>query len=1664
MRYSIVFLLCWLPGLVLAQLTGKADTFGQELATEVVKLRSDGHNQWLGHYLAFYESDTLSDSERTLIAKTLGLLLREPGYKLVPHGLLLLDMTHLLKDSVLSIRLPLDNYLKVIYVARGGLAAEGQFQRYNDRLAQVLGQGLLYDTQKSRWTVEADSARLVAQKQYDAKRKIEVIEPLLRLDRAFLHYEDAYTRGTLAETNALYHPLRWLWEGQGGTYAWTRAGLDGGAVYCSLRSYRINCAETAWTADSVTLTYAGGPAAKLAGRLVEDFAQGGDPERLQYPQFYSQGERVEIPNILPGVDYVGGFALKGKHRYGSSDDRHAAELRIKRADTLVLRAQLREVSLEDPQINQKFVRASLLLPGGDSLYHPMIDLFFDTGTRQLRLLIDRDSPASWQPIYSSHHRMEFYIDEVSWNLANDTLHFGSAIAQEWKKFALQSQDWFDAQTYMKLNGTQYFNPIGMIYKVYLEDLKRQREAKRASQVRQKQIQQRQAEAEDQLSGFEWNDRSNENTQENPGSLDFADFGSEWNVGSQEDEEIAEEYEQEAQEEQDESYGSVEVLPAKSNPTEVKQAPDAKTQTLEVRPHYDYSVDEVLRRFGHEKSKASFLEQLRILSGAGFVDFNRQTEIITIRPKLIRWGASINHWRDYDKLVLQTYVEGGDNAYLLYPSKEINMRGVELFYLNDSVLVSAYPESYKVSVYENRTLDWAGGVKAGKANLEAKGHSAFRYSYADNKIDCDSIDYIRFVPERDKFYQPDQLSSRVLRALKRLRIEDITGAIYITQPNNKSAYKPHGMYPVFDSHTEAFVYWDEEDVQARQYSRDKLHFILDPFVIDSLETCDLRGLEFLGEFECAEIFEPFRDTLKPVADDTYGVHQLTPPAGWQAYQGKGRFYNELTMDSYGLWGNGKIEYLACQAESDTFTFHFDSVMAKTRNLRLQDGAHGGASYPDISVAHCKYTWYPKAERLVLESAYKEPFVFYNGTAEFLGRIVITPRGAYGDGVLTMGDMQLESDSIDMSDSKLTAAAGTLRVADPKLPTRLYFQAENSVLEYDVKEGQANFYSREPGVANNSFPGLQYRTSLGKGHYNHKTAEISLASNTTNPQLNFFESTNPAMRGLRFEGQVALFDTLNQRLEIKEADSIHVADAILYPDSAQVTILPSGKMNTLNNARIVFDDSTRYHQLYSAVADIQDAYNYKAKARYLYANVLGQPQEIYFNTIKVLGDSLSVGYGEILEADKFYLSEKILFRNTATITANQRFLAFEGEVKVEFDNPTFDEWIAFKDGFVNPDTVIVKIDAQKLRGKSVGMSYYASLRNRYFYQLFLEQKSASQAKDRDILTAYGALTYDKSVGKFRIGPTDKLLGKSFLGNVMETDDRLEVKTARGLMAWPVPDNPLANTLKMRVAGAMTQHGDPEKMDGQVSITLDFPKDLRSAFYKYGSRMVRDGFNQFPADLSARHTQEYLSELMVAGKETEKPDELPSQVWLEQAPKLDDLAQLKLGQYMENDLVISGLKLRYCPAANAFYTAEDANLLAMAGETLNKQVSARAAYVFGRPDARGNQRADTLFLYIGWANDFEYLYLEVTDGYIKAVSSHIGTTQVLEEQLLKMQKKPDDYPYQLVIGKEDDKTLFFNRFSLKYSPSACERSSAYEQGAEDESPETQPDETPDADSPAR
>ncbi|MBX3101983.1 MAG: hypothetical protein KF690_05700 [Bacteroidetes bacterium] len=1591
-----------LPASLQAQFTGKAETFLPELKDQISRQGVAELNAWYTTFAAFYESSLLDEKDKKTVATTLPIILKVRGYSLAGQGVMFLRTLQMLKDSTATVEISHASYLKALRSSVEGLSTQ-QYAKLHTNLEAFLKTKTLFASKDFRWTTDVEKASFKVVEIYDEKLNDYRTMPRLELPQSNLTFKSEFTQATIQQTGGLFDPISWTWAGQGGRYDWDRAGLDTRDVFCELGKYDINLYQEQWKCDSVVFTYSTMVGKPLKGRLEEVYEHNKDRKTYQYPHFTSHDSWVEMPNIMPEIDYAGGFSLRGSHRYGTADGKRLAELTIKYQGDRRVRAGLKELDLDNPDINQPNARITIFLPGKDTLSHIDMKLRYNNGTKALDLVIDRDSPAHWQPILSSYHKMGFWFDRIVWNLTEDTLLFTSTIAQDYKKFAIESQDFFRLEFFRQYQGTLDFNPINVINRVYMEDLNGQ------IQARNKEFHKRQkARNEPEKTPEEEED-------------DYNPYEYGWDAPP-----------------------PVVAVPETTATGEIKEPP-----LPEVRPRYVYTVDEVLKRFDKMDRKNAFKYQLGILAGAGFLYFDGKTEEITMLPKLVRWAAAAQKARDYDGLQLLSYAADGKNAYLSYKDKTLQLNGCETFYLSDTLLVSAFPEDYKVWVHENRKMNFGGGVKAGKLNLTGKGSHMFTYNWEDHKIFCDSIDFLRFVPSRDAELEAKQDPSRLLTALKKLRIEGITGAIYVSQPGNKSCIKPFAGYPVFDCYTESFVYWNDSTIQKGAYPKDQIRFILDPFVIDSLENFDNRALEFQGEFFSNGIFPEFRDTLMPVADNTYGVHEYTPENGLKLYKGKGQYYNEITMDNYGLWGNGKIDYLSSVAESDTFTFYPNMVTAKTRSFKLKGGAYNGIQYPEIEANNLKYTWHPQEDKLVIETAYKEPMRMYGGTSEFFGKLVITPKGVYADGALAMGNMQIESDSMDMREGKLTTDKGTLKISDPDMPTKYHFISANSVIEYNVESAKADFFNREPEKANISFPQIKYETTVGKGVYDKKANVITLVSNTERPKTNVFTSTDPGQKGLSFNGQASVYAVNEAALKITGADSIKVADAVLFPNSGKVTILPTGKVAPLDSARIVCNDTSRYHLIYDAKATIAHAKSFTGNGQYTYATIQGKQQVIFFDKISVQGDSLTIATGKVTEDQGFFVSEKMYFRNTATLTANRRFLGFDGEVKVEFDNPAFDSWIAFSDGYVNPDTVIVKIDADKLKGKYVGMSYYSSLRNRYLYQLFLEPKTASQRKDRDILLATGALTYDKATGKFRIGPPEKLLNHIYTGNVMETDERLEVKTARGYFGLPVADNPVTKTLKIRMAGQLTQFGDPVKMNGEMVLALDLPVNLREAFVKYGSRMTKDAIQEFPASFDSRLIQESISEIMDRGNPAEP---LSKQLWEKDLPAVKDPAQLKVGKYLPADLVLSNVKFKYCSVANALYTAEDVSLLSVAGEPINRVNTARIIYAFGRPDARGNQRPDTLRLYVGWANDFEYLFIEATEGYVRMTSTHMGTRQVVEEQVGKMAKK-NELGYTLVNATPEDVDIYRNRFSLRYSPTACE--AATEDGEEAPEEEEQPEE---------
>lgn len=1584
MRRSLyLLLLLWLPALAQAQFSGKPDTFLDELKDQISRQGQADLSAWYPTFATFY-AQTLDDNARKAVAGTLPVVLATRGYTLSAQGVQFLRTLQQLKDSTAVVQIPLASYIKALRSTVERLN-HTQFAKLHANLATFVKTQTLFESKDFSWRTDADKATFKAVEIYDEKIGDYYLVPQLELMANTITFKSPFTEAQLQGTQGLFDPLSWKWQGSGGRYDWSRAGLDARDVFCELRKYEIPLYQDSWKCDSVTFTYSTQLGKSVKGKLEEVYERSADRKTYTYPRFTSHDSWVELPNLMPDIDYAGGFSLRGSHRYGTADGKRLAELTIKLNGERRVRAGVQEVDLDSPEIDQRNARITIFLPGKDTLSHVDMQLRYNNGTKALDLVIDRDTPAHWQPILSSYHRMGFWFDRIVWNLNEDTLLFTSTIAQDYKKFAIESQDFFRQEFLKGYKGTLDFNPINVINGAYIEDMNRQILA------RNKEIQRRR-EAKHQPPVDPTEDD------------DYNPYEYGWDAPA-----------------------PVIAEPETTATGEVKEPPLPK-----VVPRYVYTVDEVLKRHNKMNQKNAFKHQLGMLAGAGFIFYDAKAEEITILPKTMRWASAAQKLRDYDGIQLLSYTEDGKNAYMSYKEKTLQLNGCETFYLSDSLLVSAFPENYQVWVHQNRKMNFGGGVKAGKLNLTGKGAHMFTYSWEDHKIFCDSIDFLRFVPSRDAELEAKQDPPRLLAALKKLRIEGITGAIYVSQPNNKSCIKPHAGYPVFDCYTESFVYWNDSTVQRGAYPKDQVRFILDPFVIDSLENFDNRALQFQGEFFSNGIFPEFRDTLMPVADNTYGVHEFTPELGHKLYKGKGQYHNEITMDSYGLWGNGRIDYLSSVAESDTFTFFPTHVQAKTRTFKLKGGAYNGIQYPDVEAEHLAYTWYPQQDKLVLETKYKEPLRMYGGTSEFYGRLVITPRGVHADGQLAMGSMQIESDSIDMREGKFTTDNGTLKVADPDMPTKLHFVSKSSVIEYDVAAGKADFFNREPEKANLSFPQLKYETTVGKGVYDKKANVVTLASNTERPKTNVFTSTDPGQKGLSFNGQAGVYAVNDATLKITGADSIHVADAVLFPNSGKVSILPTGKVAPLDSARIVCNDTLRHHLIYDAKATIAHAKSYTGKGNYTYATIGGKPQVIHFDNIGVQGDSLTIATGKIAEADEFFVSEKMYFRSKATLTANRRFLGFEGEVKVQFDNPAFDSWIAFSDGYVNPDTVIVKVDEAKLKGKFVGMSFYSSLRNRYLYQLFLEPKSATQRKDRDVLMATGALTYDKATGKFRIGPPEKLLNHIFTGNVMETDERLEVKTARGFFNLPVSDNTIHKTIKIRMAGQLTQFGDPAKTSGEVVMALDLPANLRGAFVKYGGRTAKDAVQEFPASLDSRLLQESISEIMDRGNPAEP---LSKQLWEKDLAKAaGDHSKLDVGKYLPADLVVSNVKFKYCDVANALYTAEDASLISVAGVSIKRINTARIVYSFGRPDARGNLRPDTLRMYIGWANDFEYLFVEATEGYVRMTSTHMGTKQVVVEEIAKMAKK-NELGYTLATAEAEDIDVYRSRFSLRYSPTACE-----------------------------
>ncbi len=1406
--------------------------------------------------------------------------------------------------------------------------------------------------------------------------------------------------------------LAGVFHGTKGRYSWQSVGLDPAQVYCNLSRFTADIKQNGFTSDSATFYYNKVLNKPLKGQLVDKLVRVAKYPDAQYPQFTSYDAGVVLTDVVRGADYEGGFTMRGPNRYGTSTESGPATLYIKsrkakpKGSQRVLRLQGKEYSFRDSIIKAEANRVTVLLPDGDSMVHPRMRLVYDPFKPMVELVKDIKNPTYPQPMSSSYHKYNLYYEYLKWVPTSDTVTFANIIDQEDRLGALESKDYFLIDRFNQYRGILTFNPVALLYKYDLE--------RKAARDRAKKKREEAAKGSENPDGstsygeFDIPAASGDTPPPATGAASEEDPFSDT-----EDSDVA-----------DAGSGEDVYFPTEGDSTAT--APPPPKKTVKKPAEQAIEVDKFLKAYKLHRQKGAFINQLYKMEAVGYVRYEPATERIFVLPRLRTWSRAAWKLKDYDVIQIVSKTKDSKNFQLDITNQYLQANGVESFTLSDSQMVTVRPQDKFVLVSKNRDLKFGGLVYAGKLSLYGKGTDKFRFDYRNFNVKTAQLDSVKFAPRRDRSFDPNK-NARLTRALEALKIEGVNGAVYINKPNNKSGIKRVKMYPTFDCYTNSFVFWNSSSIQKGQYKREKLNFALDPFLLDSLENFVIDNLEFLGEFSCNDIVPAFRDTLKPVADNTYGIREFFPN-GVDLYKGKGRFTNELVMDGYGLHGKGDVAFLGSVATADTFTFHMDSVMATTKKFVGRDTTIAGTYYPAMSITKAKIKWYPQKDLLELETL-KEPLVVHGGQGTFRGKVRITPKGAIGSGLIVLKLAQIESDSINLSDPKMVTQQSTFRIAFANDSTKYHVVVRNAEVTADLAAKTFVFTTAEPGVPLVAFPQQKYETSMARGSYRESDSTIVMEAKYPDKKYNTFKSIDPAQEGLSFAAAGGTYVMREQKMIVTGVDSILVADAVLYPDRDSAVIKKNGFLDAFKNARVVVDTTHRWHEITQADINVQSRKSYGGSGAYPYLTKGIPKQPLVFAKISTTTEGRTFARGIVKEEQNFFVTNRIYFRDTVELNGDNKFLTFKGFVKIQANSAYLAQaWFKFKDPAVNPDSVFVPIDkAPKNRsGKPLTVGVHFDGPRRQFYSYFFREKKTRT--DRDVLLAQGFLTYDQSNREFIVGPLNKLSVKAYKGSLMRYDDDLNLLTSQGYFNVPCFFND-KNPVTLEMAGKWRHDNNNMSVLTDMVVRLDLPA-LPAGSQALG--MLHRAFSlqslsSSDVNFLDRLTQESFAELLDRD-DTLSLEEANTKEFVRQANSGGIITSVKVAEQLPASFLFNSFKLNYSDEVKGFWSFFPVGLVGIGGKTLNKMVDTKFEYRLGRRLPSGQALTDTLRMYLQ-VDENTWVFYEVRNDEVRTVGSEAGYNAAIDKESegidKKNEKNKDDYP-KLVKITEAEKQQFIRRFS--------------------------------------
>lgn len=261
------------------------------------------------------------------------------------------------------------------------------------------------------------------------------------------------------ETSGDFDPTLKKWVGSGGKIDWGKVGLDPNANFAVLTNYNVSLKASTIRVDTVTMTtpYFSQP---IKGSLSDRAFKINREQDKVFPQFLSFERQLVIKDIAPNVDFVGGFSMHGADFIGSGTSSSLAKITIKKGGLPFMQARSQQILISAKKVSVARAQFALYLSSGDSISHPGIALDYDL-TKNEVLLVRARNGIGEAPFQDSYHKLDIYVPKIGWKNESEILDFtyDFGTSQEQRAGTFESQSYFDAQLYDRLQALESVHPL-----------------------------------------------------------------------------------------------------------------------------------------------------------------------------------------------------------------------------------------------------------------------------------------------------------------------------------------------------------------------------------------------------------------------------------------------------------------------------------------------------------------------------------------------------------------------------------------------------------------------------------------------------------------------------------------------------------------------------------------------------------------------------------------------------------------------------------------------------------------------------------------------------------------------------------------------------------------------------------------------------------------------------------------------------------------------------------------------------------------------------------------------------------------------------------------------------------------------------------------------------